>query len=311
MTDRCRHRPGGPRLGDRRRSAAPRRDRTACVRGRRLRVGQPRLGTVPSRGRRDSIHVIAEVTLALVLFADAARVNLHDFARPAIPVRLLGIGLPLSVVLGGLVAGWMFDGFPWALAGFVGAALAPTDAALSVQVINDERIPVRIRRALNVESGLNDGIATPIVAFMLAVAASQLGVVDESVSFEAGSRARDLGWGLLVGVVAGIGGALLISIAARRGWIAHGGRRLATLAVAIAAFAVTLAFEVNGFIAAFVAGVAFAAMVDRRTSTSRRRSSSRRSGASSWRWWSGSCSAHAGPDRVDDLDGGRSRHVRA
>jgi NhaP-type Na+/H+ or K+/H+ antiporter len=116
---------------------------------------------------------------------------------------------------------------------------------------------------LNVESGLNDGIVTPIVVFMLAVAASQLGIVSESESFEAQSALRELGGGVLVGAGLGIGGALLISTAARHGWIGSGGRRLATLAVAVAAFAVALAFDANGFIAAFVAGIAFGAMLDR------------------------------------------------
>jgi NhaP-type Na+/H+ or K+/H+ antiporter len=129
-------------------------------------------------------------------------------------------------------------------------------------VINDERIPLHLRRALNVESGLNDGIATPIVVFMLAVAASQLGIVSESVSFEAGAALRELGGGIVAGVVVGVGGAMLISTATRRRWIITGGRRLATLAVAIAAFTVALAFDANGFIAAFAAGIAFAAMLD-------------------------------------------------
>lgn len=212
-----------------------------------------------------SVHLVAEVTLALVLFSDAARVNLGELRRDlAIPLRLLGIGLVLSVILGSVLAGWVVGGLPWALAAFVGASLAPTDAALSVAVINDERIPLRLRRALNVESGLNDGIATPIVAFMLAVAASQLGIVTESESFEAGTALRELGGGVLVGVALGIAGATLISTASRHGWIDKGGRRLATLAVAIAAFAVALAFDANGFIAAFVAGVAFGALLDRR-----------------------------------------------
>ena len=226
-------------------------------------LGNPDLGPLTVDVEASSIHIVAEVTLALVLFSDAARVNLAELRRDlSIPVRLLGIGLLLSVAVGSLVAAWMFDGFPWALAGFVGAALAPTDAALSVQVINDERIPLRLRRALNVESGLNDGIATPIVVFMLAVAASQLGVVSESVSFEAGAALRELGGGIVAGVVVGVGGAVLISTATRRRWITTGGRRLATLAVAIAAFAVALAFDANGFIAAFVAGIAFGAMLD-------------------------------------------------
>jgi NhaP-type Na+/H+ or K+/H+ antiporter len=213
-----------------------------------------------------SVHVIAEVTLALVLFSDAARVNVGELRRDlGIPVRLLGVGLVLSVILGSILAGWVVGGLPWALAAFVGAALAPTDAALSVAVINDERIPLRLRRALNVESGLNDGIATPIVVFMLAVAASQLGIVSESESFEAGSALRELTGGVVIGIALGIAGAILISRASRRGWIDKGGRRLATLAVAVAAFAVALAFDANGFIAAFVAGVAFGALLDRAT----------------------------------------------
>ena len=184
----------------------------------------------------------------------------------------------------------MFDGFPWALAGFVGAALAPTDAALSVRVINDERIPLRLRRALNVESGLNDGIATPIVVFMLAVAASQLDVVSETVSFEAGAALRELGAGIVAGIIVGIGGAVLISTATRRGWIATGGRRLATLAVAFAAFAVALAFDANGFIAAFVAGIAFGAMLDGSVVDLEEAVELPSSAASSSRWSSGSCS---------------------
>jgi NhaP-type Na+/H+ or K+/H+ antiporter len=212
-----------------------------------------------------TVHVLAEVTLALVLFSDAARVNLPQLRRDwSVPVRLLGIGLVLSVVLGGVLAGWLLEGLPWALAGFVGAALAPTDAALSVQVINDERISARIRRTLNVESGLNDGIVTPIVVFMLAVAASQLGSLDESESYAAGSALRDLGGGLVIGIVVGVGGAALLSIASRRGWIEADARRLATLAVAVAAFATTLALDANGFIAAFVAGMAFGSVLDRR-----------------------------------------------
>jgi NhaP-type Na+/H+ or K+/H+ antiporter len=210
-----------------------------------------------------AVHIVAEVTLALVLFSDAVRVNLAELRRDlSIPVRLLAIGLVLSVVLGSLLAGWMLVGLPWALAGFVGAALAPTDAALSVEVINDERVPLRVRRALNVESGLNDGIATPIVVFMLAVAASQLGVVSKSLSIEIGAALRALGGGIVTGIGFGIGGALVISIAARHGWMLDSARRLATLAVATAAFVVALAFDANGFLAAFVAGIAFGAMLD-------------------------------------------------
>ncbi|HUG51148.1 MAG TPA: cation:proton antiporter, partial [Terrimesophilobacter sp.] len=138
-------------------------------------LGNPDWGPLPIDVDAPSIHLLAELTLALLLFSDAARVNVSKLRRDIrVPARLLGIGLPLSVLLGALAAAWLFGDFTWALAGFVGAALAPTDAALSAQVINDERIPSRVRRDLNVESGLNDGIVTPIVVFTLAVAASQL-----------------------------------------------------------------------------------------------------------------------------------------
>jgi sodium/hydrogen antiporter len=93
-----------------------------------------------------SVHMVAEVTLALVLFSDASRVNVTELRRDVwLPVRFLAIGLPLSVAFGSLPAAAFFD-VPWALAGFIGAALAPTDAALSAHVINDERIPMRLRR---------------------------------------------------------------------------------------------------------------------------------------------------------------------
>jgi NhaP-type Na+/H+ or K+/H+ antiporter len=223
-------------------------------------LANPDWGPVSVDIEVDALHVVAEVTLALVLFSDASRINLaqlrHDLS---LPVRLLGIGLPLSIALGGILAALLFDSFPWALAGFIGAALAPTDAALSVQVINDQRVPMRLRRALNVESGLNDGIATPVVTFMLAIAASQLGLVTDSEAAEAGKAISELGLGLVAGLVLGIGGAVLINVSSQRGWIGHGGRRIATLAIAIGAFEAALAIEGNGFIAAFVAGIAFGA----------------------------------------------------
>nr|WP_286329706.1 cation:proton antiporter [Agromyces marinus] len=208
------------------------------------------------------MHLLAELTLALLLFADAARVNLtrlrHDIGLPA---RLLGIGLPLTVLLGALAAAWLFQDFTWALAGFVGAALAPTDAALSAQVINDERIPRRVRRALNVESGLNDGIVTPIVVFMLAVAADQLD--GHHADTAAVHPLLELAIGILAGLAIGLVAAKLIASGARRGWILSGGRRLATLAAAVGSFAVAGGLGGNGFIAAFVAGMAFGAALPR------------------------------------------------
>jgi NhaP-type Na+/H+ or K+/H+ antiporter len=226
-------------------------------------LANPDWGPVSVDVEATSIHVIAEVTLALLLFTDASRVNVRELhADPTLPVRLLGVGLPLSLVAGAVIAGSLLD-VPWGLALFLGAALAPTDAALSAQVINDERIPMRLRRSLNVESGLNDGIATPIVTVALAVAASQLGHTTETVSFELGTALREVGIGAGVGLAIGAVGAVALNRATRVGWIAPGGRRLAALALATSALAVTLALDGNGFIAAFVAGAAFGAFADR------------------------------------------------
>jgi NhaP-type Na+/H+ or K+/H+ antiporter len=166
-------------------------------------------------------------------------------------------------VLGGITAALIFDQFTWALAGYVAASLAPTDAALSAQVINDRRVPLRLRLGLNVESGLNDGIATPVVTLMLALAAFQLGLVAERQTAAAGAALRELGLGVLGGLVLGVLGAVLITQASRRGWVVPGGRRLATLGLAVAAYTAAVAIGGNGFISAFVAGIAFGGVLNK------------------------------------------------
>jgi len=222
-------------------------------------LGNPSWGPLDVDVEAPSVHLLAELTLALLLFSDASRVNIRELRRDVyFPARLLGIGLPLSIIIGSLMAAWMFDDFSWALAGFVGATLAPTDAALSAQVVNDQRIPLRLRRALNVESGLNDGIATPIVVFTLAVAASELGLGSHGESAD-GSALLELALGVAVGLAVGLGSAGLITFGSRRLWVITGGRRLATLAAALTSFALAVALDGNGFIAAFIAGIAFGA----------------------------------------------------
>jgi sodium/hydrogen antiporter len=227
-------------------------------------LGNPDWGPLSVDVEAPVVHRIAELTLALLLFSDAARVNLSRLKHDALlPGRLLAIGLPLSVVLGSLLAAWFFDDFTWALAGFVGATLAPTDAALSAQVINDRRIPMRLRRALNVESGLNDGIVTPVVTFTLAVAAGQLGTGSHDSGPDHGGGALvELVVGLVVGLAVGPASARLMTVGTRRHWMTTGAGLLATLAAALSSYALAVASGGNGFIAAFVAGIAFRAAVD-------------------------------------------------
>ena len=128
------------------------------------------LGFEPSQ---ELVKALAEITLVLVLFSDASRVRLRDLRSDAgLCLRLLGIGLPLTIGLGVLVALALFHGLNIWLALLVGAALAPTDAALGAGVMVNPAVPARIRRLLNVESGLNDGIATPVVLVAIAAAAT-------------------------------------------------------------------------------------------------------------------------------------------
>jgi sodium/hydrogen antiporter len=208
-----------------------------------------------------TVHLLAELTLALLLFSDASGVPLaaarHDLP---ITVRLLGIGLPLSIVLGAGLALLLFPDVPLALAGLLAASLAPTDAALSASIVSDERLPSPVRRVLNVESGLNDGIATPVVTFFIAATAADLGL--SAHDYEDGMGAIvEIAIGVAVGAgIAGCGG-LLVSFAHGRGWMQHGARRLAVLALALLSFLVAGEVGGNPFVAAFVGGLAFGAVV--------------------------------------------------
>jgi NhaP-type Na+/H+ or K+/H+ antiporter len=201
------------------------------------------------------IKMLAEVTLVWVLFADAARVGLRELrADLGLYARLLAIGLPLTIAVGAVLAMVMFDGMGFWPALLVGAALAPTDAALGAAVMTDPVVPVRIRRVLNVESGLNDGIATPIVSVAIAgVAAAESVQGAESVT----GALNDLVIGVVVGIAAGLVGGRAMRVARRRGWASEESAGPAVLALALAVYAGTLALGGNGFVAAFVAGLVF------------------------------------------------------
>jgi len=205
-------------------------------------------------GEPELVKVVAEVTLVWMLFADASAVQLTDFRRDLmVYVRLLGIGLPLTIVLGGLVAVALLGFGVWP-ALLVGAALAPTDAALGASVMSDPTVPSRIRRVLNVESGLNDGIATPIVLVAIAGVAADEGI---GGVHGPGHALVALLVGLLVGVLVGGAGGVLIRHARRKRWLSEELSGPATLALALLAYTGTLLVDGNGFVAAFVGGLVF------------------------------------------------------
>ena len=205
------------------------------------------------------IKVAAEVTLVWVLFADASRVRIADFrADRGLYLRLLALGLPLTIGLGAVAAALVLGVDPW-YALLLGAALAPTDAALGSAVMSDRRIPRRVRQALNVESGLNDGIATPIVILALAGIAAAAGLEHEGP----GHVLIGLLLGVVVGVVLGAGGGALQRTARRRGWSSDEFAGPAVLALALLAYLGAVAIDANGFVAAFVAGSAYGAFAGR------------------------------------------------
>ncbi len=212
------------------------------------------LHVIEPEASREVIKVLAEVTLVWVLFADAARVGLRELrADGGLYARLLAVGLPLTIAAGALLALWAFDGMGIWLALLVGAALAPTDAALGAAVMTDPAVPERVRRVLNVESGLNDGIATPVVTVAIAGAAAAGSLQENGV----GPALADLAIGLAVGIVVGLVGGQAMRIARLRGWAGEDFVGPGVLALALAAYAVTLWLDGNGFVAAFVAGIAF------------------------------------------------------
>ncbi len=200
-------------------------------------------------------ELLIEMTLALLLFADASTLDfrrVRDDAR--LPARLLLIGMPLIIALGGLVAYGLFPGVGLGFARLLAAIRAPTDAALGMSIFNNPRVPVRIRRALNVESGLNDGIAAPLVALFIGLALAQ-------ETHQGGgwllSAVTEIGWGVGAGVAIGLLGGWLFAAAVKRGWTATAGEQIGNLALALCAFWAAKALGGNGFVAAFVGGIVF------------------------------------------------------
>lgn len=203
-----------------------------------------------------AVRTLAEATLVVLLFTDAIRIDLARLRRQAeLPGRLLGIGLPLTVAGGAGIAILVFPDLGVWEAALLAAILAPTDAALGQAVVSNPRVPVRVRQALNVESGLNDGIMLPVITLFLALAAVDVDL--ETPAFWAEFAAEQIGYGVLLGATVGYGGGRLIREFAGRGWMDGAFRQLATLAVGVGAFALAEAAGGNGFVAAFVAGVAF------------------------------------------------------
>jgi NhaP-type Na+/H+ or K+/H+ antiporter len=215
------------------------------------------LPIVPSS---EAVKTLTEVTLAILLFADASTLELMQVRKDiGLPARLLGIGLPLTIILGAGIALMLQPQEGLAFAFLLGTVLAPTDAALGLPIFNNPRVPVRIRRALNVESGLNDGIATPFVLLFLAFAAAT-GAQEQGHWIA--MAVSEIVLAGVAGTVTGVAGGWVLTHSMRRVWTSGGSERIAILALALSAYFGALAIGGNGFIAAFVGGIVFRQATD-------------------------------------------------
>jgi NhaP-type Na+/H+ or K+/H+ antiporter len=203
-----------------------------------------------------AIHVIAEFTLILVLFTDAARIDLNRVRKDHdLPVRMLLIGLPLTIVAGTFIAAWVFPAFSIWEAALLAALLAPTDAALGQAVVSAKVVPVRIRQAINIESGLNDGIALPAVLLLAAMASIGHDTAQASDWIQFGLLQISLG--PVVGIVVGYIGARMLDTAIERGLSSAAFQGIGILSLAVLTYVVAELVGGNGFIAAFIGGMVF------------------------------------------------------
>ena len=219
-------------------------------------LGSDALGLIEVAPTGHVVKALAEATLGLVLFADASRIDIGALRREAtVPVRLLGIGLPLTIVAGALVAVLLLGKLTLLEALVLAVVLAPTDAALGQAVVTEKRLPSRIRQGLNVESGLNDGICVPLLFIALALAEADEGAITSTHAVRL--VLEEIGWGVVGGVAAGALGAVVLGFAERRRLVAADWLQVIPLAAAALSYGVAAPLGGSGFIAAFVAGLVF------------------------------------------------------
>ncbi|MHC4740280.1 MAG: cation:proton antiporter [Planctomycetota bacterium] len=215
------------------------------------------LGLLNLRVDAEVLRTLAELTLALLLFTEAANANLgvlkHSFR---IPARLLLIGLPLTILLGFAFGVLLFETLTLLEIAILATMLAPTDAALGKAVVTKESVPVSIREGLKVESGLNDGICVPILFVFLALAESA-GIEESTPALALKLVAEEIGIGAAVGVVLTFAGRWVLKQCADKGWVTETWRQVPIAMLAVGCFATAQRFGGSGFIACFVGGIVF------------------------------------------------------
>lgn len=194
---------------------------------------------------------LAEIGLVLLLYTDASRTDLRILRNiRELPARLLSVGMPLTILLGALAAKLVFPQLSIWEAGILGAILAPTDAGLGQIIVKSPLVPTRVRQALNVEAGLNDGLSVPFLLFFIAMASAGTG----EASF-ARFIGEQLGLGLVVGAGVGLIGGWLLNAARRAEWMADSFLQLAVVSLPVFCLLFSEPLGASPFIAAFVAGL--------------------------------------------------------
>jgi NhaP-type Na+/H+ or K+/H+ antiporter len=201
------------------------------------------------------VKLVAEITLILILFTDASTLNLKRLRREfSIPLRLLAVGLPLTMALGYFIAVPMFPGVSLWMVAAMAFILSPTDAALGQAVVSSKVVPVNVRSSIGVESGLNDGIALPAIMACMAALTAKAGT-DMDMGYWLGFGAKQIAYGPLVGGAVGWIGGTLIDASVKRNWMEPVFQRLASIALAIVSYGLAEKLGGNGFIAAFFGGL--------------------------------------------------------
>ena len=222
-----------------------------------LLIGPVGLDLLSFKADQETIKALAELTLALVLFTDAAGADIGVLRKTeALPIRLLLIGLPLTILFGFGVGMLLVESLSLFGVALVATMLAPTDAALGKAVVTNEEVPDAVRQGLNVESGLNDGICVPILFVFLALATGKAGG-EGPWHLAAMLVAEEIGIGLAVGLALTTIAAMLLKYAKGREWLTHTWIQVPVVALALGCFAVAQFLGGSGFIAAFSGGLLF------------------------------------------------------
>ncbi len=231
-----------------------------------LAAGSSGIGFVDVAIDNEVLEGFGELTLGFILFADAASTNARGLLREnAVPLRLLLVSLPLTVVFGTLVAVGMFPDLAWQEAALIAAILAPTDAALGVAVVKSDVVPERVRQGILVESGLNDGLALPLVLLFAALSFSAMEGQTRGVDYWLQFALAQIAIGAASGAILGGFFGKLVHYADGKGWIEHSFRNLTCIGVSILTLFCAHAVGGNGFIATFVGGLFFGAFCEKRS----------------------------------------------